>query len=208
MIHTSFFGLFYNAVRMTPEDKKIYSIVLVVIFIIILIVRDDDLPIYMIFLGVLSLLALDRQCDDPDDLYTSMPVPMAAPTIVGEDDDLLNVYRTAPQKATFYDPSENPYAMFEDKPTSAAPAAPAAPADKKEDVPVPKPKPAEKKCDDPLYTLLNDRTNDGNLNFISHAKNKFRVPEQKKMSVDMIKKYWEEEIDLEQDRHWWGNYEE
>lgn len=179
---------------MTPEDKKIYSIVLVVIFIIILIVRDDDLPIYMIFLGVLSLLVLDKTCDESDELY----IPIGDPAVIEEDDDLLTVYKTPPQKASYYDPDENPYATFEDKP--AVPAAPA--------VPEKKTSPAETKCDDPLYTLLNDRTDDGNLNFISHAKNKFRVPEQKKMSVDMIKKYWEEEVDLEQDRHWWGNYEE
>ena len=167
------------------HDKHIYSVILVVLLIAIILFGDWNITAPIALAGVFifiinALREQDRQDQDREDCQDPM---------LEEEHEETSLLQ--PYEEDFKDSSE-----------SKQPKKP------KQQPEQPK---QQAKCtleDDLLIQKFNERTDDGDLNFISHATNKFKLNAPKKMSVDVIKKWIEDEPINEERRMWWGNYED
>ncbi len=178
------------------DNRELYALVVVVVIAII--IMSGSVEIALLLVAVLTAAVY------------KMTEPVVEPMLATGDEqnfaenNLLEPYLT-PEQRSAYEDREQPFAAAPTKDAGKSPKSPTKGAGKTAGI---SKKPAAADCAE-LLEMLDSRTDDGNVNYLCHAKRKFRGREPRKTTTrDTIMRWVEEEPVAEENRHWWGAYEQ
>lgn len=184
------------------STRELYTLVIVVVIAIILMSGSVEIALLLVAVLTAAVYKITEPIIEPM-LVTPGPDEQGF-----AENNLLEPYLT-PEQRSAYEDREQPFA--------AAPTKdPAKDAGKNTKSPTKgagktagiSKKPAAADCAE-LLEMLDSRTDDGNVNYLCHAKRKFRGREPRKTTTrDTIMRWVEEEPVAEENRHWWGAYEQ
>lgn len=175
--------------------QEIYALVAMVVIIIILTTCSAGVALPLVAVLTAAIYNMTEPIIEP------LPDTLGGSEQGFAENNLLEPYLT-PEQRSAYDDHEQPFAAA---PTKDAPAKSPAKDSKKPGI---SKKPAPESCAE-LLEMLDSRTDDGNVNYLCHAKRKFRGREPRKTTTrDTIMRWVEEEPVAEENRHWWGAYEQ
>lgn len=179
----------FSQLSQTMENRELYAIVIIIALAIVLMSGSVEVAIAMAAILTAAMYKLIEPEDDPTGFSESRENYA--------ENNLLEPYLTPEQRRGRADAQTHQFAAA---PSNKTPA-------KKAEKPIAK-KPEPEACAE-LLEMLDSRTDDGNVNYLCHAKRKFRGREPKKTTTrDTIMRWVEDEPLAEENRHWWGAYEQ
>jgi hypothetical protein len=181
----------FSQLSQTMENRELYAAVIIMALAIVLMSGSVEVAIAMA--AILTAAMYKLMEPDYGDGFADFQELQESYA----ENNLLEPYLTPEQRAA----SVQPFAAAPKTPPKTPPKAGAgAKAISK------KPEPAA--CAE-LLDLLDSRTDDGNINYMCHAKRKFRGREPRKRTTrDTIMRWVEDEPSAEENRHWWGAHEQ
>lgn len=182
----------FSQLAQTMENRELYAVVIIIALAIVLMSGSVEVAIAM---AAILTAAMYKLLEPSDGDGYDAPGFTEEPAAYTEN-SLLEPYLTPEQRTLA---QTQPFAAAPKTPPKTAPKAVAKPISKK-------PEPVA--CSE-LLEMLDSRTDDGNINYMCHAKRKFRGREPRKTTTrDTIMRWVEDEPAAEENRHWWGAYEQ